>query len=100
MWSRGQIWHGLRKHEIGIEIRVMAVAAVPSPPTSIERELGKVGQPFPDQRGVDAGGSTALEHTKLVEIRRRGAVRREIRIQKREVGYLVVGVVVNILGKV
>src|SRR5215469_16748100 len=100
MWSREQIRDGLRKHEIGIEIGVMGVAAVPSPPTRIEGELSEVGQPLSDQRCVDAGGSAAFEHTKLVEIRWRRAVRDEVRIQKREMCDLVVGVVMNVLRKV
>src|SRR4029077_19476495 len=75
----------------------MAVVAVARPETGINRELGQVGKPVPDQIGINSGGSAAHQSAKLIQIDGFGAFRGQIGVKERCVGNLIVGVVVNVL---
>ena len=92
-----QARHGLGKHEIRIEVGVVVAAAVARPPARIEGELHEVGEPRLSAR---SGRRAARQSAKLVQIDRRGAFRFQVAIEELEVRDLVVGVVVDVLGKV
>ena len=51
----------------------MLVVAVARPPTRIQRKLGQIGKPIPDQVLVHSGGSAAHQSAKRIEIYRRGS---------------------------
>src|SRR5262249_38745787 len=85
---------------VWVKIRVMAVVAVARPPAGINRELGQVGEPVPNQCGVNSGGSAAHQGAKRIEICRSRSVGRQIRIQKLVMSDLIVSIIVDVLSNV
>ena len=60
VWSRSEIWHSLGELETRIEIGVVAIAAVASPPTSVESKLSEIRKPLSDHGRVDSSRSAAF----------------------------------------
>ena len=89
--TRDGWWEGVT------EIGVLRAAAVLSPPTGIHGELHEVCEPS-DLLG--AGRFTARQRAKLIQIDWISAFRNQVRIDKREVAELILGIVVDILGHV
>src|SRR5437016_11406360 len=91
-----QTWDYLREGVVWIKIRVMAVVAVASPPTGIQRKLGQVSKPFPDQGGVDTGGGAAHQSAKRIEISWSRSFRNKIRVEEVLMREFVISVVVDV----
>ncbi len=85
---------------VWIKIRVMAVVAVARPPAGINRELGQVGEPVPDQSGVNSGGSAAHQGAKRIEICRSRSLGDQIRVQELVMSDLIVGIVMDVLSHI
>src|SRR5215472_4620540 len=60
VWSRSEIWHRLGELETRLEIGVVAIAALASPPTSVESKLREVRKALSDHGPVDSSRSTAF----------------------------------------
>jgi hypothetical protein len=88
-----QTGYGLREHERWIEVGIICAAAIPSPPTGVQRELHEVCQPGLPTR---ARRFTAGQSTKRLQVDRLGALRSQIGVEEREVRDLVVGVVMDV----
>src|SRR5262245_2636590 len=82
---------------VWIKIRVMTVVPVPRPPTGINRQLGQVGKPAPNQVGVDSGGCAAHQSAKRIEVCRSRALGDQIRVEEGVVSNFIVGVIVDVL---
>ena len=78
----------------------MAVVAIARPPAGINRELGQVSEPVPDQSGVNSGGSAAHQGAKRIEICRSLSVGHQIRIQELVMSDLIVSIIVDVLSHV
>src|SRR5262245_28208655 len=85
---------------VWIKIRVMAVIPVARPPAGINCELGQVSEPFPDQGGVNTGGSATHQSAKRIEICRSSSLGFQIRVQEPVMSDLIVGIVVDVLGHI
>src|SRR4030095_9048508 len=88
---------GLGELEAWIEIRVLRAAAVPRKPTRVHGELHEVGE------SSDLPGPcrfTAGQSAKLIQIDWVCALRNQVGVDELEVGELILGVVVDILGHV
>ena len=90
-----QIWDGWweRIPEIG----VLGAAAVARPEAGVYSELHEVGEPS------DLLGSlcfTTGQGAKLIQVDRLSSIRNQIGVDEREVGELILGIVVDILGHV
>src|SRR6266478_6697590 len=82
---------------VWIMVRIMAVVAVACPPTGINRELGQVGKPVPDQVGVNSGGCAAHQGSKRIKICRSLSLGHQVRIEELVMSDLIVSVVVDVL---
>src|SRR5260370_42124941 len=82
---------------VWIKVRIMAVVAVARPPAGINRELGQVGKPVPDQVGVNSGGSAAHQGSKRIKICRSLSLGHQVRIEELVMSDLIVSVVVDVL---
>ena len=100
MLPNRQTWDRLRKGEGRIQVRVMVIVAIACPPAGIKRELGQVGKPFPDQGGVNAGGSAAHQGAKRIEICWICSLGDQVRVQEIVVSDLIIRVVVDVHGHV
>src|SRR5262245_1115954 len=78
----------------------MAVVAVAGPPAGINRELGQVSEPVPDQISVNSGGSATHQSAKRIQICRSLSVGHQIRIQKLVMGDLIVRIIVDVLSHI
>src|SRR2546428_4028775 len=78
-----------RRAEIGV-----GRAAVPNPPTGVNAELGKIGEPS-DLPGAVRGA--ARQSTKVIEVDCRRALRSQVRVQEGGMANLIIGVVVDVL---
>src|SRR5260221_12818051 len=79
------------------EIGGLCAAAVPPPPTGVHGELHEVGEPSDLLR---AGRFTAPPRAKLLQTYGRRALGHQVAVDEREVGELILGIVVDILGHV
>src|SRR6266568_3373944 len=82
---------------VWVKIRVLAVVAIAGPPAGINRELGQVGKPVPDQGGVNSGCSAAHQSPKRIEICRSRSLGHQVRIEELMVSDLIIRVIVNVL---
>ena len=76
------------------EIGVLGAAAVLRPVTGVHGQLHEVGEPF-DFLGACC--FTARQGAKLIQIGGRGALGHQVGVDEREVGELILGIVVDIL---
>ena len=74
----------LGKRERGIEIGIVRTSAISRPLTRVYRELHQVREPADLS---SAGRFTARQSSKRIEIDRRGAFRRQIRVDEAEVSH-------------
>jgi len=100
MLPNGQTWHGLRENETWIQVGIVVIVAIACPPAGIKRKLGQVGKSFPDQGGVNAGGSAAHQGAKRIEICWICSLGDQVRVQEIVVSDLIIGVVVDVLSHV
>jgi hypothetical protein len=87
----------LWKLEIWIKVGVISAAAIPGPPTGVERELHEVRQPWFSTRSC---GRAARQSAKLVQIYWIRSLQLQVGVEESEVSEFVVCVVVNVLGEV
>ncbi len=92
-----QVGDCLRKHKIGIKVRVVGAAAVAGLPTGVEGQLHEIGKPGPSAR---SSGCATRQSPKTLKLYRLGALRYEVRVQEILMRKLIVGIVVNVLGKI
>jgi hypothetical protein len=89
-----QVRDCLGKNEIGIKVRIIIAAAVPSPPTGIESELHEVGKP---KFSAGTGGGAARQGAELIQINWLRAFRHQVCVKECEVGALILGIIMDIL---
>src|SRR6185437_16202357 len=89
-----QTWNRLWKRERRIEVGIVGAAPAPGPPTGVHRELHEVCESSDLLR---ARRSATRQSTKLIEIHRVSAFRRQIRVNESEMSNLILGIVVYIL---
>src|SRR5438270_8359516 len=77
--GRNRLW----ENKIRIEIRVVIVDAITSPPTGIERELHQIGE---THFSAGSSCSAARKSAKRLQIYGRGSLRCEIGVEKVLVG--------------
>jgi hypothetical protein len=92
-----QSWDRLGKREVGIQVRVIDRAAIPSPVTGIHGELHEVCKP---SDLLCPCRLTTRQSTKLIEVDWIGPLRNQIRVDESEVGHLILGIVMDVLGNV
>src|SRR5262245_15360948 len=82
---------------VWIKIRVMAVVAVARPPARINRQLGQVGKPVPNQSCVNSCSSAAHQGPKRIEICRRLSLGHQVCIKELVMSDLIISVVMDVL---
>ena len=96
-WDAGELAGGEIGDRLGervAEVGILRGAAVPRPPARVHRQSHQVGEP-PDP--PCAGGFAARQRLEPIEVGGALALGLEVRVEKREMGELVLGVVMDVL---